>query len=184
MIKNKYKSDYQASPRMDARGRIRADYYYTGDYYCLPLDEAAKKKAGTGNLLFGFGMLALIVTAGLLNADSSRIAWITFPYIFLFLPCAYLLFGAFSFLSAGVRMTKPVYDGSLVRMQKSCWGVIILTGINLILDIVFMILNHAEIHMGKEGLFSVLMAGLLLLGILFGRYYDRTYMPVTVERAS
>lgn len=181
MIKNKYKSDYKASARMDGRGRIVEDYSYVGNYYYLPLDEAKKKKANLMNVLFGMSMLLLTIAAGLMNADSSRTAWIVFPYLFLFLPCAYMLFGAHSFWGAKIRMEKVVYDTTITRMRRSCWGVIILSAVNSILDIVYIFLNFSDMNKIREFSYLVCMAVLLAVGIAFGKYFDKTYMPVTVE---
>ena len=183
MIKNKYKSDYKASPRMDARGRIREDYYYTGDYYCLPLDETGKKRASVHNFLFGGCMLLLAVLAGMINPESSRTAWIVFPYIFLYLPCAYMLFGAYAFTGVKLRMEKAAYDGSIVRMMRSCRGVTVLSIVNVILDVVYMILHFDTMDRMKEFSYCGCLVLVAVIGIAFGIYFDRTYMPVTMERA-
>ena len=183
MIKNKYKADYQVSPRMDSRGRIREDYYYTGDYYCLPLDEAGKKKANCYNFVFGLIMLAIALTAGLLNPDSSRTAWIVFPYVFLYLPVVYMLFGAYTFAGAKIRMEKVVYDKTIVRMRRACWGVIVLSILNTILDLVYIILHFGEMNVMREAVYCVCLIVIAVTGIVFGRFFDRTYMPVTMERA-
>ena len=183
MIKNKYKSDYQAAPRLDARGRIRTDYYYTGEYYCIPLDEAGKKKAAVHNFLFGGSMLLIAVLAGMLNPESSRTAWIVFPYIFLYLPCAYMLFGAYAFTGAKLKMEKACYDGSIVRMMRSCRGVIILSILNVILDVVYMILHFDTINKMKEFGYCGCLVVIAIIGIAYGIYFDRTYMPVTIEQA-
>lgn len=182
MIKNKYRSEYQATARLTPGGKIVQDYYYTGDYYCLPLDEAGKKKTRIMNFLFGLGMLTLVLAAGLINADSSRTIWIVIPYIFLFLPCAYMLIGAGAYWGTPLRMEHAAYNNSIIRMQRSCWGVIVLSIINAILDIVFIVLNHKTIDMGREVLYCVILVVLMAVGIAFGKYFDKVYVPVTMER--
>lgn len=153
--------------------------YYTSEEYCsLPLDEAEKKKARKVNVLFGSGMLLLTGIAGTLNPDSSRTAWIVFPYLFLFLPCAYMLFGAHSFWNASVCMHRAVYQVSIIRMQRSCWGVIILAGCNIALDVVYMLLHLGTLNLIREVCYCGCLILVLMTGIAFGRYFDKTYVPV------
>lgn len=159
---------------------MKKEYYSSEEYCCLPLDEAGKKKARQANVLFGFGMLILSGIAGMLNPDSSRTAWIVFPYLFLFLPCAYMLFGAHSFWSAPVCMQRAVYQVSIIRMQRSCWGVIILAGLNIVLDAVYIILHWGTLNLIRELCYCGCLILVLLVGIAFGKYFDRTYTPVQI----
>lgn len=159
---------------------MKKEYYNSEQYCCLPLNEAQKKKARAVNVLFGMGLLILIAIAGLINPDSSRTAWIVFPYLFLFLPCAYMLFGAHSFWSAPTKMHRAVYQVSIVRMQRSCWGVIVLAAVDIILDVVYMALHWGTLNLIREVCYCSCLVLVLLLGIAFGRYYDRTYVPVQI----
>lgn len=182
MIKNKYKSEYKASTRLTSGGKMVQDYYYIGEYYCLPLNEQQKKKAKVSNLLFGLAMLLLTLTAGMMNPDSSRTLWIVLPYMCILLPCAYMLLGVWNFWDAPVRMEHSVYNASVVRMQRSCWGVIIVAFINIVLDIAFILVYNSEINIIKESLYCLVLAAVVFTGIGFGKFYDRTYVPVTMEQ--
>lgn len=157
---------------------MKKQYYNSEEYCCLPLDENGKKKARVMNVVFGVGMLLVSGIAGMLNPDSSRTAWIVFPYIFLFLPCAYMLLGAHSFWSAPIKMHRAVYQVSIVRMQRSCWGIIILAGLNMLLDIVYIAVHWNTLHLLKEVCYCSCMGIVLIIGICFGKYFDRTYTPV------
>lgn len=181
MIKNKYKSDYTSYTQTEAGGRIRQNLCYSGTYYCLPLDETEKKKAVSISLLFGLVMLGLTAAAGLINPDSSRTAWIVFPYLFLFLPCVYQLLGAVSLWGAKTRMEKAVYDASIVRMRRSCWGVLVLAAINIVLDILFLALYFDTVNKTREVVYGLCMVMLLLTALAFGRYFDRTFASIQVE---
>lgn len=182
MLKNKYKSDYQTISRMDARGRIVQDYYYTGDYYRLPLDENGRKRTRIANFVFGIGMFLMLLAAGFINQDSSRTIWILMPYFCLFLPCAYMLIGAGSYWGAPVRMEHAVYNGTIIRMQRSCWGIIVVSAVNVVLDLVFIGLYHSTIQIGKECIYCALLGAVCVTGIAFGKYFDKVYTPVTRER--
>lgn len=132
------------------------------------------------NLVFGGGMLLVSVVAGMLNPDSSRTAWIVFPYLFMLLPCAYMLLGAHSFWSAPIQMKRSVYQVSIVRMQRSCWGVIILAIINVILDLVYIGLHWGKLRLIREICYCGCLVVVLIIGISFGKYFDRTYTPVQI----
>lgn len=157
--------------------------YYNSEEYCiLPLNEAEKKKAGIVNVAFGISMLLFTGIAGMINPDSSRTAWIVFPYLFLFLPCAYMLFGAHSFWGASCRMHRAVYQVSVMRMKHSCWGVIILAIMDIVLDIVYMLIHWKTLHCLKEISYCSCLSLVLIVGILFGKYFDKTYTPIQIEK--
>lgn len=157
--------------------------YYNSEEYCiLPLNETEKAKVRIINVVFGSMMFLLFGVAGIINPDSSRTAWIVFPYLFLFLPCAYMLFGAHSFWNAPVKMHRAVYQSSIMRMKHSCWGVIVLAITNIILDIVYMGIYRENVHWLKEMSYCGCLILLLIVGILFGKYFDKTYTPVQMMK--
>lgn len=159
---------------------MKKQYYNSEEYVCLPLDEHGKKKARVRNVGFGVGMLLAFGIAGMINPDSSRTAWIVFPYLCIFLPCAYMLLGAHSFWNAPIKMKRSLYQVSIVRMQRSCWGVIILAALNIILDFVYMILHRASLHWMKEIGYCGCLILILSIGIGFGKYFDKNYTPVQI----
>jgi hypothetical protein len=173
MIKNKYKDDYQRI----AAGR----YSYTGKYYTLPMDEKAKRKSGWVNLGTAAVFFVLEIAAGLLNPDSSRTAWIVFPYFFLFLPMSWMARGAFAYLGAPLKMERSCYQNSVIRMKHSCMAILILSGINAILDVLYIFLNRREIRTGLECLYLCCFLCMILTGILYGKNYDRMYGGIVID---
>jgi hypothetical protein len=173
MIKNKYKDDYQKT----ATGR----YSYTGKFYTLPFDEKTKEKCAWINLLTAVAFFVLEILAGLLNPDSSRTAWIVFPYFFLLLPTAYMAIGAIAFFGVPLRMERSQYQNSLIRIKRSTLAVLILAVVNLLLDGIYLILHFGEIHLVLEFLYFGCFAAILILGILYGRGYDRMYAGIVID---
>lgn len=173
-MKNRFQNDYE---------RVGAgDYRYVGKFYTLPMDEKKKKKSSLINWIFVLLIGAAEVTAGLLNADSSRILWLMIPYIILFLPTAYMAIGAGTYLSVPVRMEHSAYENSLLRMKRSCIGIMILAGVNIALDGLYIMLNlKSMVHIRAEMCYIGCMVWIIVAGVLFGIAYDRLYTGIQVD---
>lgn len=153
-----------------------------------------KKKTGRINLLFVVLYFVFIVGIGLLNQDSSRTLWIVIPYFCMFLPLALFAGGAYTYWHAALPMTPEVYKASIVRMRHSIIGMLGLAGLNIILDIIFIIrhfsgnvaFNTTVDKMGQNT--SLRLSGeliyiggfLILIGIsiAFAKVYDKYYTDI------
>lgn len=172
MLGNKFKDDYKKI----SEGK----YKYIGNYYELPFDESQKKKTNWINLGFAVGFLIMMIFAGLVNQDSSRTFWVLFPYIFLFLPSAYMAIGAFSYWSVPLKMERADYIGSVIRLRHSATAIIVLSSINIILDFVFILLYHETVQIGKELIYMAGLAIMLAMGIFYGICYDKMFSKIQV----
>lgn len=184
MIKNNYKDDYSRFARLNGKGRVVDDICYMGDYYILPLDEDGKKKTNLVNIGLAVMLISIQVVAGMVNQDSSRTFWIVYPYLFIFLPLAYLFIGAVSYWSDPLKMQKAQYETGLARIRRSCIGAMALTVISAALDVIYMFLHHAEIRMGRELLYLLCHILLLAGAFLYGRYYNKTYGGLRIEKST
>jgi hypothetical protein len=173
MLRNKYKDDYQKNKA--------GLYSYTGRYYTLSMDQKRKQQTGRVNLGVSAAFFALEVAAGLINPDSSRTVWIVLPYFFLFLPMGFLASGALAYLRAPLRMERVAYEHSLVRLRRSCIAVMVLAGVNLLLDAVFLAMHASQIHIGREVLYLLCFAAMEALGIFYGKRYDRMYGGLRID---
>lgn len=183
MIKNNFKDDYSRFVRLNGKGRVVDDICYVGDYYVLPLDERQKRRTNRVNICFSVLFLLLQVVMGMVNQDSSRTFWIVYPYLFLFLPLAYFFVGAVSYCSDPLRMQKAQYETGLARMRRSCNGAMVLAVISAALDVVYMLLHHGEIRMGRELLYLLCHILFLAAVFLYGRYYNKAYRGLRVEKS-
>lgn len=173
MIKNRYKDDYQKT----GAGK----YDYIGKHYTLPMDEKGKTRSGWVNLGVLAGFFLLEICGGLVNQDSSRTAWIVFPYLFLYLPTFYMGMGAFTYLAAPLRMERSAYERSLLRMRRSCIGIMALAGLGILLDVVYIALYFHQILLIKELIYLAFLGAAELLGVCYGKLYDRMYAGITVD---
>lgn len=163
MFKNKYKDDNR--------------------FYKLDINETEKKRINRWNLIYCCGFLVFWIMAGLVNQDSSRTFWILFPYYFIFLPIIYFGYGAVNFWSITEVMDGMAYDGSIRRMHRSGLGIIIWTGINVLLDIIYIIVNFKTANLIREIFYCAFLIGIVVVGFLFAKFYDRTYAKLATQNS-
>lgn len=180
-MKNKYRDHYQKITGVDRKGRAVNHYVYNGMRYVLPYDEKQKKKTNWMQI----GLTALItvlqLVTGMINQDSSHTFWVVYPYIFVYLPLIFLLLGVISYLECGIRIQEDQYDKSIRRIRRSVWGVIVLSVLAAVCDIVYLVLYRGSINMVREVLY---LSGLLLTtgaGIGYGICYDRMFAGIMTE---
>lgn len=182
MLKNRYEQEYETVFYHSPDGKRRKMTVYRGDYYALPFDQAKKRTCAACNFAAALFALGSLIGAGLANQDSSHTIWIVIPYLCLFLPVGYWFIGALFFCMAPLRMERPVYEGSLLRILHSCRGILVLAAGNLVLELVYLGLHHGTIHMGREGIYCGCLAALVVWVTGYGRWYDRMYQGIVVEK--
>lgn len=143
----KYHKDYEFDTTASESNNKERKYHYTGDYYSFPIESIGKNKIFIKNLFFLIAYFLLFILSGLLNNVGSRNFFIALPYVFLFLPIAYLSMGTFSVLRMEEKMERVVYDKSLGRMYRSCIGIV---GISLYLWIADAICFFMHFRRGTE----------------------------------
>ncbi|MBR3103659.1 MAG: hypothetical protein IKH46_07525 [Lachnospiraceae bacterium] len=143
IIHDRYKKDYDHRPEKDAKGHFRDEFYYKGELHSIGLSEKEKKKRGL--LCLGTGMLQLVLAAlpGLIEHPSSHVLWVTLPYVCIFLPCFYYVFGALEFLGSGMELSRRQYDHSIGRMGNASL-VIAITGIAAMLAELVWLIRHFD----------------------------------------
>lgn len=181
MLKNKYKDDYKETQRLDHKGRMVKDYYYVGQYYELLIDEETKKSTNKKNIFYLILFLLFWILAGLVNQDSSRTFWVLFPYFFILLPIIYFGYGAVNYWAQSVKMEKMAYDTSVGRMHRSGLGVIIWTAINVLLDIIYIILNINTAVIWKEIVYILFLLGIVVSGVMYAKFYDKNYTRLHIQ---
>ncbi len=160
---------------------FKKKYKEDNRYYKLDINETEKKKANRWNLIYFAGMFCFWLLAGLVNQDSSRTFYVLFPYYFIFLPIIYFGYGVLNFWTLSSDMDGVAYDGSIRRMHRSGLGIIIWTGINVLLDIIYIILNFQTANIGKEIIYCIFLIGIIVVGFFFAKFYDKTYAKLASE---
>ena len=73
------------------------------------------------------------------------------------------------------------YDTSIGHMRRSGLGIIIWTAVNIVLDIIYMILNYENVNIGKEIIYTLCLAGIVVVGIVYSKFYNRCYTKITID---
>ena len=181
MLGNKYKDDYKKTTYFGQDGKLKETTYYEGKYFVLPYDEKVKKKNGITCLIFAVLFLIIFFAGGMINQDSSHTFWIVFPYLFIFLPAAYNLIGAISFLNLNIKMERAQYDGSIIRMKHSARGLLILGMLNIFLDCIYIFINRNTLNFLREFIYLLFIAFLCISVFMFGRLFDKMFYDIKEE---
>ena len=153
------------------------------DFFILPYDEKKKRKGALINLCFCFIFLLLQIAAGLINQSSSRTAWIFFPYIMIFLPIAYFFAGAYTFVAIksdvestqnSFSLSRKEWEKSLARCKHAGSALLVLSGINALLEIVFIVLHRNDIITRDIVYLGVLLC-MAAMCALYGIFFDRNF---------
>ena len=170
------------------------------DFFILPYDEKKKRKGAFINLCFCLIFLLLQIAAGLINQSSSRTAWIYFPYILIFLPIAYFFAGAYSFVAIKsdtestqnrISLSRKEWEKSLARCKHAGSALLVVSCINALLELVYIVLHRNE-NIAKDflylGVLILIAAGCVLYGIYFDRSFskpagDSQELPVSDENS-
>ena len=153
------------------------------DFFILPYDEKKKRKGAFINLCFCFIFLLLQIAAGLINQSSSRTAWIFFPYISIFLPIAYFFAGAYMFVAIkpdtesepnSISLSRKEWEKSLARCKHAGSALLVVSGINAILEIVYIVI-HRNDGIAKDFLYLGILLCMAALCSLYGIFFDRNF---------
>ncbi|MDO4650876.1 MAG: hypothetical protein Q4B26_19745 [Eubacteriales bacterium] len=153
--------------------------------YVLQMDQGQKKKSARNNLLFVVGIAVLQIAAGFLNQPSSRTFYVVYPYLVVFLPLIYAFLGVSTYYGATTRMSSRQYREGIQRIRRSLIGIMVLKMIGLILDLIFFIRNIGEFasagQTSMEIAYLMLHLPVIVLIVMYARYYDKTYTQIQVE---
>ncbi len=182
LLHNPYKDDYDHRPEVNKRGRFVDRFYYKGDLYKLPFDGKKKRKTVLCCILFFLLFVALWVLQGLINQTSSHVLWVLIPYLFVLLPTLFMGLGIAEYAFSHDPMRRDEYEKGLERIKHSVIGAMVLAGIGMITEIVYLVIRRGEYTAGRELLFLLFYPLFIALGICFGRYYDRCFSSITIEK--
>lgn len=150
--------------------------------YVLEMSDSGKKQSSCVNFAFVLGIAAFQLLAGMVNQDSSRTGWVVFLYLFTYLPLIYAFFGVFTYWSAGTTMTCLQYQHGLMRIKKSLLAVLAMDVIGIAFELLYMVLHRNGLHLVPELVYVLLHLPHIILVVVYGRYYDRTFASSVKEK--
>jgi hypothetical protein len=139
MVMRKYSNDYEVVETTDEKGKKRKEVVYRGDYYEISLEEEDIKKFKKESflLLIPIGVFHLI--GGFMNTQGMYQFYISFPYIFGFLPIFYLAFGVFRLPKEKRKYQREEVGSSFERIKKSSKILLILLGFGIVGEIAYLL---------------------------------------------
>ncbi|MCR4940516.1 MAG: hypothetical protein K5930_10495 [Treponemataceae bacterium] len=129
------------------------------DFLVLPFGVAEKRRKAVLNITFCILLLFLQIFGGSLNQSSSRTAWIFYPYVILFLPIAYFFSGALFFFKVSESLSRKEWEKSLARCKHSGIALLVLSALNAVLELVYIILNRGALFASASGALSGALPG-------------------------
>lgn len=163
----KYYKDYRLIPKKSSNGRVTQVTEYIGKYYICQLDEKSLRK-------FKFYFFALVlcsdtaaISIGFLNNPGSRVIYVALPYVSLFLPMFFSLLGTFKFITAGNKLEQAAYDKTKIRIHRSTVWQIVLSGMALAGDILYIITENDKDLLNEEWAFASGILLMLVFNIIF-----------------
>jgi hypothetical protein len=78
-------------------------------------------------------------------------------------------------------MERAGYEASIIRMKNSSMAILVLAIINIVLDLVFIIINRHTLNFVLEISYIVLLLILIISVIAFGKKYDKMFGGVILD---
>lgn len=153
LVSKKYRDQFEVQTEKTKNG-IKQKVVYTGRYYVtdLPIDKMRRYQVSFKRLS---AIIALLfIGMGFLNNDGSRVFYVVFPYVILFLPVLYMIFASITFSRKGEKLTIPDYEKSFVRLKTTGIGILVLSVASAVGDLVYVLSGHGN-TMGLEILFII-----------------------------
>lgn len=183
MQKSEMKKYYTLEYDMNKAGKVIEVAKYIGEYVTFPSQRYTKHVVSIKLGLMSGGMLALALVSALLNSDSSRNFFIGIPFVFVFLPLIYVVRGMADLITAKEPMTMIRYNQSILRVQRSSWGVVGLMVYISVASIIFTVVQFSNVNVGMEIVFGLVNIGNLVLSRFQIQYLHRVRENVTMTKS-
>lgn len=150
----RYRGDYQVQVDENKKRTFK----YTGQYHELTASDEEISAYIKANLATVIVLVAMHLVMAFLNTDGSRSFYVLFPYLFSFMSVLFMISGMFRVLYRRERRLLELYDyeKGYSRIYHSISGCMVISGIIVIADIVFIICEFHDIKVWKECVFAVI----------------------------
>lgn len=180
--KKYYSNQYEATPQLSGkRGRwLKYDYAYKGDYFRY--DVSDKKLLRIRILCAAVTLVcaALFVAAGLINTTGTRRLWVALPYVFMFLPIAFMIYDCVKQFFAKREMTEKERDSVVAEMRKATLGLVIASGLTVAGTAVFLLTERASELAGELTFMGMMLLVFILSFVLWK--YQRSIPIITIKQ--
>jgi len=186
MAAKKYADDYDTVVTADEKGRERKKAVYHGEYYEVSLDEKQIITFQRNSLLLATAIIALHLGGGFVGNQGMYQFYVSLPYVFVFLPLYFVISSVLRIPREKRKYHRDEVGLSYKRMKNASLVLIILLGVVVIGEFVFILVQGQVARNQSEISFLVLELMALAFTFLFYRFQKgfRVYQgEVTIEKA-
>lgn len=163
----RYADDYKVVIKEDEKGREKKTAVYDGKFFDITVDEPYLLKFRRAGMIL-LALIVIIHVAGGFIANPGMYAfYVAIPYVGAFLPLYYIATGIFRLPKKKRKYRRDEVGLSFQRVKKASLALLILLGIGVIGEIVFMIwfakesLNLEWIYLGVQAVGAAIVYGLV-----------------------
>jgi len=173
----RYADDYEVVVKKDSKGRDKKIAVYRGIYFEITLSQEQLNKYRVFNLFLLFSIIIVHMVGGFVANQGMYQFYIVLPYVLTFLPIYLLTVGIFRLPKEKRLFRRDEVGLSFKRMKTATIIFLILSGIGIVGEIVFLI------WFAKENLtLEIVFLGLLLLELMAGYLLLRLRQSLQIEQ--
>lgn len=156
MSMKKYFKDYEIISTVDENGKEKETKIYKGDYFEISLSNDNLLHYKRLCLILTVAILLLHTIGGTIDNLGMRNFYVILPYVIVFLPLVYMAEGVLKLPKEKRKYKREEVELSFKRIKTTSSALIVLFGITLIGEILFLFLNLGEVQIWSELAFLVL----------------------------
>ena len=155
----KYVDDYVLVTETDDAGRTRQRVRYAGAWYCVDNPPERARGIFFAVLALGLGAAGAVIATLMIAHSSSSSAWAGIPQAAMVVPVLTLLLGLARLPYTLPPMERKRYFESIIRVDRSALGLLILSGLTAAGEIVYRGRGGEITQPGGDGVFLGLLIG-------------------------
>jgi len=175
MKRIKYSDYYKKRTVLSGKGNaFKDEYIYTGDYFRFENDRKQVVRLKAKILAIAVVCFILYISGGFIDTGGSRVFYVLLPFVFAFLPLAFLLIAAFQFAVKHGDFTVFDYERIWLRLKRTGIASVCLLGISILGEIIFFSINFSHISVIKETGFMLCCSVIVFLDLMLIRIHAKT----------
>ncbi len=180
-MSKKYKDDYKIKQIEKEDGSVEEQYIYVGTYYLNNMSEIQKRHLTLSAFVFSLLNMWLFFVSGFFDNAGGRCIYVMLPYICIFLPAAYFVLASFNVWLATAQLTREKYDKSFGRCIRMPKCMIVLSGITIVCDGIFLLVNRTTSNLENELLFMGFLVLIAVINIIFLKYNKNSFGCIKIQ---
>jgi hypothetical protein len=180
MSMKKYKDDYEIVVSTDDKGREIKKPVYRGDYFEVSLDENGLRQFKRQCLLLVAAIAVFHIPGGFVGNGGMYQFYISLPYVFVFLALFNLAEGSLRLPKEKRKYRRDEVGLSFERIKTASNILMILLGIGILGEIIFLLFFSVRDQIGLEFLYLLLE----VLAAAAAYFLIRLQRPILVQPAT